>query len=175
MVLFSKGKCLVMNESGKKLISAIRTLDNCYGLVLNANIMCNNICLPNEHLWDQWTGHASYKHLSIVSKHESVLGIPKLSRMSNVVCGLCQLGKQTKAKHPGTQTSATSRPLELLHLDLMGPTRTESLGGKRYIMVMIDDFTRYTWIILLLSKPNTLEHIEALCTRLQNEKNLKID
>ena len=43
MVLFSKGKCLVMNESGKKLISAIRTLDNCYGLVLNANIMCNNI------------------------------------------------------------------------------------------------------------------------------------
>ena len=165
-VLFSKEKCLVMNESGKKLISAIRTLDNCYGLVLNANIMCNNICLPNEHLWDQWMGHASYKHLSIVSKHESVLGIPKLSRMSNVVCGLCQLGKQTKAKHLGTQTSATSRPLELLHLDLMGPTRTESLGGKRYIMVMIDDFTRYTWIILLLSKPNTLEHIEALCIRL---------
>ena len=166
MVLFSKGKCLVMNESGKKLKSAIRTLDNCYGLVLNANIMCNNICLPNEHLWHQWMGHASYKHLSIVSKHESVLGIPKLSRMSNVVCGLCQLGKQTKAKHPGTQTSATSRPLELLHLDLMGPTRTESLGGKRYIMVMIDDFTRYTWVILLLSKPNALEHFEALCIRL---------
>ena len=94
-------------------------------------------------------GHASYKHLSIVSKYELVLGIPKLSRMSNVVCGPCQLGKQTKAKHPSTQTSATSRPLELLHLDLMGPTRTESLGDKRYIMVVVDDFTRYTWIILL--------------------------
>ena len=49
-----------------------------------------------------------------------------------------------KAKHPGTQTSATSRPLELLHLDLMGPTRTKCLGGKRYIMVVVDDFTRYT-------------------------------
>ena len=94
-------------------------------------------------------GHVSYKHLSIVSKHESVLGIPNLSRMSNVVCGPCQLGKQTKAKHPRTQTSATSRPLELLHLDLIGPTRTESLGGKRYIMVVVDDFTRYTWVILL--------------------------
>ena len=94
-------------------------------------------------------GHASYKHLSIVSKHELVLGIPKLSRVDNVVCGPCQLGKQTKAKHLGTQTSATSRPLELLHLDLMGPTRTESLGGKRYIMVVVDDFTRYTWVILL--------------------------
>ena len=73
-----------------------------------------------------------------------MLGIPKLSRMSNVVCGPCQLGKQTKAKHPGTHTLATSSPLEFLHLDLMGPTRTESLGGKRYIMVVVDDFTRYT-------------------------------
>ena len=120
-------------------------------------------------------GHASYKHLSIVSKHESVLGIPKLSRMSNMVCGPCQLGKQTKAKHSGTQTSATSRPLKLLYLDLMGPTRTESLGGKRYIMVVVDDFTRYTWVILLRSKFDAPEHIEVLCTRLQNEKSLKID
>ena len=149
MVLFSKGKCLVMNKSGKKLISGVCTLENCYELVPNADIVCNSIRLPNEDLWHQRMGHVSYKHLSIVSKHESVLGIPKLSRMSNVVCGPCQLRNQTKAKHPGTQTSATSRPLELLHLDLMGPTRTESLGGKRYIMVVVDDFTRYTLVILL--------------------------
>ena len=120
-------------------------------------------------------GHASYKHLSIVSKHESVLGIPKLSKVNNVVCGLCQLGKHTKAKHLGTQTSTTSRPLELLHLDLMGLTRTESLGGKRYIIVVIDDYTRYTWVILLRSKSDAPEHIESMCTRLQNEKSLEID
>ena len=83
-----------------------------------------------------------------------------------MVCGPCQLGKYTKSKHLGTQTSATSKPLELLHLDLMGPTRTESLGGKRYILVMVDDFTRYIWVILLRSKSNALEHIEALCIRL---------
>ena len=93
MVLFSKGKCLVMDESRKKLISGIRTLDNCYGLVLDADIVCNSICLPNEDLWHQRMGHASYKHLSIVSKPESVLGIPILSRVSNMVCGPCQLGK----------------------------------------------------------------------------------
>ena len=62
-----------------------------------------------------------------------------------------------------------------LHLDLMGPTRIESLGGKRYIMVVVDDFTRYTWIILLRSKFDAPKHIETLCTRLQNEKSLKID
>ena len=149
IVLFSKGKCLVMNESGKKLISGVCTLDNCYGLVPDADIVCNSIHLPNEDLWHQRMGHASYKHLFIVSKHESVLGRPKLSKMSNVVCGPCQLGKETKAKHPDSQTSTTSRPLELLHLDLMGPTRIKSLGGKRYIMVVVDDFTRYTWVILL--------------------------
>ena len=115
-------------------------------------------------------GHASYKHLSIVYKHESVLGMLKVSRVSNVVCGPCQLGKQTNAKYPSTQTSAIPRPLELLHIDLIGLTRIESLGGKRYIMVVVDDFTRFTWVFLLRSKSDALEHIEALCTKLQNEK-----
>ena len=128
-------------------------------------MVCNSIRLPNQRM-----GHASYKHLSIISKYESVLGIPKLSRVNNVVCGSRQLGK-----HSGTQTSATSRPLELLHLDLMSPTRIKSLGGKRYIMVVVDNFTRYTWVILLRSKFDAPEHIETLCTRLQNEKSLKID
>ena len=66
MVLFSKGKGLILNESRKKLISGIRTLDNCYGLVPDADIVCNSIRLPNEDLWHQKMGHASYKHLSIV-------------------------------------------------------------------------------------------------------------
>ena len=91
MVLLSKGKFLVLNESRKKLISGVRTLDNCY-----------SILLPNKDLEHQRIRHASYKHLSNVFKHESILGIPKLSRVSNVVCGPCQLGKQTKAKHPST-------------------------------------------------------------------------
>ena len=50
MVLFSKGKCLVMDKSGKKLISGVRTLDNCYGLLPDANIVCNSIRLPNVDL-----------------------------------------------------------------------------------------------------------------------------
>ena len=94
-----------------------------HGLVFDVDTVCNSIRLPNKDLWHQRMGHANYKHLSIVSKHESVLGIPKLSRVNNVVCGPCQLWKQMKVKHPNTQTSATSRPLELLHLDLMSLTR----------------------------------------------------
>ena len=89
MVLFSKGKCLVLDEFGKKIISGVRTLDNCYGLVPNADIMYNSIRLQNEDLWHQKMGHASYKHLLIVYKHESVLGMPKLGRVNNVLCGPC--------------------------------------------------------------------------------------
>ena len=59
MVLFSKGKCLVMNEPGKKLISGVCTLDNCYGLVPDATIVCNSIHLPNEDLWHQCWGYQS--------------------------------------------------------------------------------------------------------------------
>ena len=61
MVLFSKGKCLVTDKFGKKHISGVRTLDNYYGLVLDADIVCNSIRLPNEDLWHQRMGHASYK------------------------------------------------------------------------------------------------------------------
>ena len=88
IVLFSKEKSLVMDESRKKLISSVRTLDICYGLVPNTDIVCNSIHLSNKDLWHERMGHASYKHLSIVSKYESVSRIPKLSRVSNVVCGL---------------------------------------------------------------------------------------
>ena len=73
MVLFSKGKCLVLNELGEQFIGGIRTLDNSY-----SEIVCNSIQMPNEDLWHQRMGHASYKQLTILSKKEVVLGILKL-------------------------------------------------------------------------------------------------
>ena len=69
---------------------------------------------------------------------------------------------------------ATSHFLELLHIDLMGPTRIESLGGKRYIMVIVDDFSRYTWVEFLREKLKACEKLEVLCKRLQNKKGVPI-
>ena len=70
--------------------------------------------------------------------------------------------------------NATSRCLRLFHVDLMGPTRTESLGGKRYIMVIVDDFSRYTWVEFLREKSEACEKMEVLFKRLQNEKGVSI-
>ena len=97
-------------------------------------------------------GNSNYKQLSIVSKNEVVLRIPKLNRVENAAYGPCQLGKQTKAQHHGTLTTTTTKALKLLHIDLMGPTRMESLGGNKYIMVVVNDFTKFAWVILLRSK-----------------------
>ena len=69
---------------------------------------------------------------------------------------------------------ATSRCLELLHVDLMGPAGTESLGGKRYITVIVDDFSRYTWVEFFREKLETCEKLIILCKRLQNEKGVMI-
>ena len=77
-----------------------------------------------------------------VSKLEAVVGLPKFGKIEKNVCGPCQLGKQTKSTHPKVNVVDTSRPLELLHVDLMGPTRMESMGGKRFIMVVVDNFSR---------------------------------
>ena len=84
------------------------------------------------------------------------------------------MGKQTKVSHHKVNVIANARCLELLHVDLMGPTRTESLGGKRYIMVIVDDFSRYTWVEFLREKSEACEKLEILCKRLQNEKGIPI-
>ena len=84
------------------------------------------------------------------------------------------MGMQTKASYPKVNVIATSCCLELLHVDLMGPTRTESLGGKRYIMVIVDDFSRYTWVEFLREKSEECEKLGSLCKRLQNEKGIPI-
>ena len=101
-----------------------------------------------------------------VSKLEAMVGLPKFGKVEKNVCGPCQLGKQTKSSHPKVNVVATSHPLELLHVDLMGPTRTESMGGKRYIMVVVDDYSRYSWVDFLREKSEACDKMERLCKRL---------
>ena len=125
-------------------------------------------------LWQQRFGHVNYKQVAKVLKLEAVVGLPKFGKIEKNVCGPCQLGKQTKSTHPKVNVVDTSRPLELLHVDLMGPTRMESMGGKHYIMVVVDDFSRYSWVEFLREKSEACDKIERLCKRLQNEKRVPI-
>ena len=109
-----------------------------------------------------------------ISKLEAVKGLPKFGKVEKTICGACQTGKQTKTNYHKVNVIATSHCLELLHVDQMGPTRTESLGGKRYIMVIVNDFSRYTWVEFLREKSAACEKLEILCKRLQNKKRAPI-
>ena len=105
---------------------------------------------------------------------EVVVGLPKFGKVEKTICGAYQMGKQTKTNHQKVNVISTSRCLELLHVDLMGPKRTESLGGKWYIMVIVDDFSRYTWEEFLREKSEACEKMKTLCKKLQNEKGVLI-
>ena len=121
-------------------------------------------------LWHQRFSHANFKQVAKVYKLEVVVGLLKFGKVEKTICGACQMGKQTKANHQKVNVISTSCYLELLHVNLIGPTRTESLGGKRYIMVIVDDFLRYTWEEILREKLEACEKMENLYKRLQNEK-----
>ena len=84
--------------------------------------------------------------------------------------GECQIGKQIRMSHQKLRHDTTTKVLELLHMDLMGPMQVESLGGKKYAYVVVDDFSRYTWINFIREKSDVFEVFKELCIKLQREK-----
>jgi transposase InsO family protein len=111
--------------------------------------------------------------LKIVGR-EIVKELPKMEKTGKGICVSCQLGKQTRASHKKTSGILTSRNLELLHMDHMGPTRTASLGGKRYILVIVDDFSRYSWAIPFRKKSYAFDAAQHLFKKIQVEQNCQI-
>ncbi|KAI3715287.1 hypothetical protein L6452_22263 [Arctium lappa] len=74
-----------------------------------------------------------------------VKGLPELKYEKEHLCAACEKAKMKRAPHKPKPEPSTSSPLELLHMDLCGPMRTQSLGGKKYVLVIVDDYSRYTW------------------------------
>ncbi|RVW90629.1 Retrovirus-related Pol polyprotein from transposon RE2 [Vitis vinifera] len=132
----------------------------------------NTICAPGI-LTLKRLGHLNYHDLMKVANNEVIKGIPKLGKPSNPICGPCQKGKQTRSTHKRVDEILTSKPLKLLHMDLMGPMRTESLGGKKYILVMVDDYSRYAWVAFLRDKREAFINFKDIGLKIQNEKGIK--
>ena len=122
----------------------VRTANNYYGITPSISNKCFSAKINQVDLWHQRLGHASHKQLEKISMCDAVIGLPKFEKIEKCICGPCQMGKQVKSKHLFVTKVQTSRPLEFLHINLMGPARVRSLGGKKYILVVMVDFTRYT-------------------------------
>ena len=136
--------------------------------------MCQITKEDQTWLWHRKLGHISLGSVDKAIKNEAVKGIPTIDITSKFFCGDCQIGKQTKTSHKSLKECSTNRVLELLHLDLMGSMQTENLGGKKYVLVAVDDFSRFTWVHFLKGKSDTIKICISLCLNLQHEKGKKI-
>jgi hypothetical protein len=169
VVQFSKKECNIFDSSGKWLMGGERIADNCYGLpglTVDPQIFCNKATIDYSELWHQRLGHLNFTDMLKIASKDIVKDLPKMEKTGKGICGSCQLGRQTRAAHKKTSGIQTSRNLELLHMDLMGPTRTASLGGRRYILVIVDDFSRYTWAIPLREKSDAFDAAQRLLKKI---------
>ncbi|KAK2388640.1 putative mitochondrial protein [Trifolium repens] len=172
-VNFTKSECLVNNEEGQLMLRGTRSKDNCYLWMPQEEALTSTCLVTTEdevQLWHQKMGHLNLKGMKKVISLEAIRGIPKLRIVEGKVCGECQIGKQVRMSHPMLEHQTTSKVLELLHMDLMGPMQVESLGGKRYVLVVVDDFSRYTWVNFIREKSDAFDVFKELCLQIQREK-----
>ena len=94
----------------------------------------------------------SFDLLSRLSGLNLVRGLPRLKFERDFVCAPCRHGKMVAASHPPLTAVMTERLTELLHMDLVGPSRVRSVGGKWYVLVVVDDYSRYAWVFFLRIK-----------------------
>ena len=93
------------------------------------------------------------KQLNRLVKHDLVRGLKDVFEKDKL-CSSCQAGKQVGNTHPKKSMMRTSKAFEFLHMDLFGPTQYTSIGGNKYGFVIVDDYTRYTWVFFLVDKSN---------------------
>jgi transposase InsO family protein len=96
-------------------------------------------------------------------------GLSLLKFESDLVCALYHHGKMIVASHSLANTVMTERPGQLLHMDTIGPSRVRSMGGKWYVLIIVDDYSRYSWVFFLESKDEVLEHFRSLALTLNNK------
>jgi transposase InsO family protein len=95
--------------------------------------------------------------------------LPLLKFESDLVCAPYHHGKIITASHSLINTVMIEHPGQLLHMDTIGHSRVRSMGGKWYVLIIVDDYSHYSWIFFLESKDEVFEHFQSLASRLNNE------
>ncbi|KAI3769208.1 hypothetical protein L6452_00308 [Arctium lappa] len=161
-VNFKSKSCSVRTEDGTELLGGHRKT-NLYTINLSKVLIDNQVCLMTKAtqqqswLWHRRLSHLSFRYINKLVREKLVKGLPELKYDKEHLCAACEKGKMKRATHKPNPEPSTSSPLELIHMDLCGPMRTQSLGGKKYVLVIVDDYSRYTWVKFLRSKDETPE------------------
>ncbi|KAJ9561261.1 hypothetical protein OSB04_006421 [Centaurea solstitialis] len=96
-----------------------------------------------------------------------VKGLPETRLSKNTLCPACEKGKMKRSSHPPRIDTNSKSPLDMIHMDLCGPMRVESLARKKYMLVLVDEFSRFTWLEFLRAKSDAADRIIAFIKRIQ--------
>ena len=152
-LLFDNGECEIINKSNNSKVAKISMTSNrMFPLTMSRNeeLAMKSQSMDESFLWHLRYGHLNYKGLKLLKQKNMVVGLPQINR-EDKVCEGCIYGKMHRLPFPKTTWRAKA-PLELVHADICGPTRTTSIGGKRYFLLFVDDHTRMMWVFFLEQK-----------------------
>ncbi|GJS93936.1 retrovirus-related pol polyprotein from transposon TNT 1-94 [Tanacetum coccineum] len=156
-VAFRQHTCFICNLEGVDLLTGSRG-NNLYALSLGDLMASSPICLLSKAsktkswLWHRRLSHLNFGAINHLARHGLVPGLPKLKFEKDHLCSTCVIGKSTKKPHKPKSKDTNQEKLYLLHMDLCGSMRVASVNGKKYILVIVDDFSRFTWVKFLRSK-----------------------
>nr|GFB31059.1 hypothetical protein [Tanacetum cinerariifolium] len=142
-----KSTCFVRNEDGVDLLTGDRS-SNLYTIALNEVASNSLTCLlakassSQSGLWHQRLSHLNFATINNLVKNNLVQALPKMKFKKDHLCSACEQG-MIHHKHYKCKTAfASNKPLYLLHMDLCGPMYVENINGKRYVLVVADDYSR---------------------------------
>ncbi|GJQ99312.1 retrovirus-related pol polyprotein from transposon TNT 1-94 [Tanacetum coccineum] len=164
-VAFHSKTCYVRNLEGDDLLIGGHE-SNLYTISISDMAASLPVCLMSKGtltkswLWHRRLSHLNFGTINDLTRLDLVDSLPKFKYGKDHLCSACERGKSKKASHPLKLVPSDHSKLELLHMDLCGPMRVASINGKKYILVIMDDYSRYTWVYFLHSKDETPEIIK---------------
>ncbi|GKD74339.1 retrovirus-related pol polyprotein from transposon TNT 1-94, partial [Tanacetum coccineum] len=150
----------LVKGNGNDLLTGSRGTD-LYSITLQDTSTPNPICLmakatsSQAWLWHLCLSHLNFDSINLLSKNSIVIGLPKLKFVKDHLCSFYELRKAKRKYFHIKTTPSSKRRLQLLHIDLCGPMWVESINGKKYVLIIVNDYSKYTWTHFLRSKDET--------------------
>nr|GEV68788.1 hypothetical protein [Tanacetum cinerariifolium] len=164
-VAFRRNACFIRNLEGVDLLKGDR-LTNLYTINLHEMASTSPICLMARASSTKRLSHLNFDTIIDLTKNDLVSGLLKFKYHKEHLCPSCELGKSKRASHPPKPVPNSRQWLHLLHMDLCGPVRITSINGKRYVLVIMDNYSRYTWVHFLRSIDETPKVIKTFLKRI---------
>ncbi|GJT81716.1 retrovirus-related pol polyprotein from transposon TNT 1-94 [Tanacetum coccineum] len=178
-VAFRKHSCFVRNLEGVDLLLRSRET-NLYTLSIGDMMASSLICLLSKAsktkswFWHRRLSHLNFGAINHLAKNGLVRGLPKLKFEKDHLCAASAMGKSKKQSHKPKSEDINQEKLYLLHMDLCGPMRVASVNGKKYILIVGDDYSRFTWVKFLASKDEAPDFIIKFLKMIQVRLNTTV-